>query len=158
MVSPAAGATASAPNINSTGIMNKLQGKLLSGGAQSLFFLSEFRNVPSAFALRYNRSAQKVTGLNWTSGLLETLKSLPNAVQWLIIPTAITGAAIGFGPIAATLATVAGLAVPECVSSLFEKLFPHEEEVIAQACKEKGIDIGKPDGTPDIRKSEGILA
>ncbi len=150
--------TGTTTSANSLSLLQKFKGKCVSGGLQCIMSIPEFAKVPAAFALKYNRSAQKVSGLNMTSGVLETLKSLPKAAQWLLIPAIITGAATGLGPIAATLATALGFAIPMGTSELLSKLFPHEEDVIAQVCKEKGIDITKPDGTPDIRKPEGVLA
>ena len=149
----------SAPHTSA--ITQKLAGGLGSGLnklAMGIFSLQDFAKVPSAFKLSYNRSAQKVAGINWTSGILETLKSLPKAAQYIIVPAAVTGFAAGFGPVAATIAALAGFGIPWGLGEIFEHLLPHEEEVIQKICQEKGIDITKPDGMPDINKPEGYLA
>ncbi len=153
----AAGAVSGVRAVTAAGKLGG-KGKGLNGVLMGIFSIPEFSKVPSAFKLSYNRSAQKVTGLNWTSGILETVKSIPKAAQYFIIPAILTGVAVGAAPAAATIATLAGLGIPMGLSNLFEHILPHEEEVIELACKEKGIDITKPDGMPNINNPEGYLA
>ena len=139
-------------------LLQKAKGKCVNGGLQCIMCIPEFAKVPAAFSLKYNRSAQKISGLNWTSGGLEILKSLPKAAQWLIVPALIGGAACGLGPIAATLATALCWVAPMKFSEWLEELAPHEEESVRLACLEKGIDITKDNGSTNVNETGALYA
>ena len=51
--------------------------------------------------------------------------------------------ASGAGVIAAALAGAASFGSAFALSSIFEKLLPEEQKLVAEACKKKGIDINQ---------------
>ena len=135
-----------------------IKGLGLGGLVTAGFCLFDFASVPGAFKLQYNKQGEKVEGTNWKSGITEILKSIPKCAQMLVLPALIGAAAAGAGPIVATLAGIASFAAPMLGYHFLDKLLPHEEEVVKQVCEAKGIDITKPDGTPDIKQAAGVLA
>ena len=132
---------------NATNKIKGLKGLGLGGLVTAGFCLFDFAEVPKAFNLKYNKNGEKVEGTNWKAGINEILKSIPKCVQMLVFPALITAVAAGFNPVTATLAGILAFAVPMGGYAIFDKLLPHEDEVIKLACKEKGIDISNPEGT-----------
>lgn len=118
------------------------------GGAAlgGIFSLAEFITVPGAFSLDYNTKGEKVEGTNWKSGLKELGKCAIKCLSYLAVPAAIAGLASGAGIIVAGLAAGAAFGSTFVLSSVFEKLLPSEQKLVAEACKEKGIDIGGGQG------------
>ena len=127
---------------NLKGIKGLGLGSLLTAG----ICLFDFAEVPKAFKLKYNSKGEKVEGTNWKAGIKEFLKSVPKCDQMFILPTLITAAVAGAGPLVATLGGIAALAAPMGGYALLDKLLPHEEEEIKLICQEKGIDISGPEG------------
>ena len=142
-----------------TSVPKAAKGAGIFGGLISVgFCVPEFLGVIDAAKMGYNKKGEKVEGINWSSAITEFFKSIPKAAQYFIIPAVLGGIACGAGPIAATLATIAGFAIPEGTNKLLSKIIPHETELIAQACKEKGINIEQPQNMTDIRNAGGVLA
>ena len=117
----------------------------LGGIITAGFSIFEFLTVPDAFKLDYNTDGKKVEGVNWKSGFNELGKSTIKCAGYLAVPTAILGLAAGAGVITAALIGLASFGSTFSLSSLFEKLLPEEQKLVAEACKEKGIDINKND-------------
>ena len=107
------------------------------------FCVFDFLTVPGAFKLEYNTEGEKVEGTNWKSGFKELGKSAVKCLSYLAIPAAILGMASGAGVIAAALAGAASFGSAFALSSIFEKLLPEEQKLVAEACKKKGIDINQ---------------
>ncbi len=114
-------------------------GGTLVGG---IFCLADFLTVPGAFGLDYNTKGEKVEGTNWKSGLKEFGKCAIKCAGYLVVPAAVLGMASGAGVIVAGLAAAASFGSTFALSSVYEKLLPTEQKLVAEACKEKGIDIG----------------
>lgn len=127
------------------GTLSKLKksvgiGGVITGG----LCLLDFASVPGAFSLDYNNKGEKVEGTNWKSGFKELGKSALKCAGYLAIPLAITSLAAGGGVLLAAAAGIASFASSFALSSIFEKALPKEEELMAEACKKKGIDLTKP--------------
>ncbi len=118
------------------------------GGAAlgGIFCLADFLTVPGAFSLDYNTKGEKVEGTNWKSGLKELGKCAIKCASYLAVPAAIAGLASGAGIVVAGLAAGAAFGSSFALSSVFEKLLPSEQKLVAEACKEKGIDISGGQG------------
>lgn len=130
------------------GAQKLAQLKKATGGAAlgALFSLAEFITVPGAFSLDYNTKGEKVEGTNWNSGLKELGKSAIKCLSYIAVPAAIVGMASGAGIIVGGLAAAASFGSTSILASIFEKLLPSEQKLVAEACKEKGIDIGEQGG------------
>ena len=130
------------------GAQKLAQLKKATGGAAlgALFCLTDFLTVPGAFNLDYNTKGEKVEGTNWKSGLKELGKSAIKCLSYIAVPAAILGMASGAGVVVAGLAAAASFGSSFALSSIFEKLLPSEQKLVAEACKEKGIDIGEQEG------------
>lgn len=108
-----------------------------------VFCLLDFLTVPGAFKLKYNKNGEKIEGLNWECGLKELGKSAIKCLGYIAAPAAILGLASGSGIIIAGLAGAAAFGSTFLLSSLFDKLLPEEKQIVAEACREKGIDINQ---------------
>ena len=124
--------------------LSQLKKSLGLGGLMTAgFCVFDFLTVPGAFKLEYNTEGEKVEGTNWKSGFKELGKSAVKCLSYLAVPAAILGLASGAGVIAATIAGLTSFGSAFALSSVFEKLLPEEQKLVAEACKEKGIDINQ---------------
>ena len=124
--------------------LSQLKKSLGLGGLMTAgFCVFDFLTVPGAFKLDYNTDGEKVEGTNWKSGFKELGKSAIKCAGYLAVPAAILGLASGAGVIAATIAGLTSFGSAFALSSVFEKLLPEEQKLVAEACKEKGIDINQ---------------
>ena len=123
--------------------LKKAAGGTALGG---ILGLMDFLTVPGAFSLDYNTKGEKVEGINWNSGLKELGKSAIKCLSYIAVPAAIVGMASGAGIIVGGLAAAASFGSTPILDSIFEKLLPSEQKLVAEACKEKGIDIGEQGG------------
>ncbi len=124
--------------------LSKLKKSIGWGGALTAgFCIFDFLTVPGAFNLKYNTDAEKVEGTNWKSGFKELGKSTIKCLSYIAAPVAITGAAALLGPIGLSLGAIAGFGSTFALSSIFDKLLPEEQKLVAEACKKKGIDINE---------------
>ena len=139
MVSVAPTVTRTASITNKLGSLKKSIG--LGGIATAAFCIFDFLDVPKTFNSKYNSKGEKIEGKNWSGALKEVGKSIPKCLSAIALPIVIGAATMGAGPVVATLGGIAALAAPMLSYSMLEKILPHESEVIAEACKEKGIDI-----------------
>ncbi len=128
----------------STNKLSTLKKSLGLGGLVTAgFCVFDFLTVPGAFKLDYNTEGEKVEGVNWKSGFKELGKSAVKCLSYLAIPAAILGMASGAGVVVAALTGAASFGSTFALSSIFEKLLPEEQKLVAEACKEKGIDINQ---------------
>lgn len=124
--------------------------KKAAGGTAiaGIFCLTDFLSVPGAFKLDYNIKGEKIEGTNWKSGFKEIGKSAVKCASFIAAPAIIGGLAAGAGIIVAGLAAAASFGSSFAISSILEELLPSEQKLVADACKEKGINI----------ETNGILA
>lgn len=129
--------------VNSSKISKAM--KALKGGGllTGAFCLLDFVSVPGAFKLDYNTKGEKVEGLNWESGLKELGKSAVKCASYLAVPALIAGTVASGGVLAAALGGLGAIGSTFALSSIFEKLLPEEQKLVAEACGKKGIDINK---------------
>lgn len=113
----------------------------LGGLTTAAFCLFDFMEVPKSFKLEYNEKGEKVEGTNMKSGFKEILKSIPKCAASLILPAVIGGACMSAGPLVAAIGGVLAFASPMISYSILDKILPHESEVVAEACKKKGIEL-----------------
>ena len=126
---------------NASKLKKGLAGLGLGGVATAGFCVFDFLSVPGAFKLDYNTKGEKVDGVNWKSGLKELGKSTIKCLSYLAVPAAVTALFMGTPAVIAALGGVAALGSSFVLSSLFEKLLPEEQKLVAEACRQKGIDI-----------------
>ncbi len=125
-----------------SGKIAKAKKALGAGGALTgAFCLLDFISVPGAFKLDYNTKGEKVEGTNWKSGLKELGKSAIKCVSYLAVPAFIAGTVASGGVLAAALGGAAAIGSTFALSSIFEKVLPEEQKLVAEACTKKGIDI-----------------
>lgn len=129
---------------NITGKLAKAKSAASTAAMGGIFCLLDFITVPGAFKLKYNTEGEKVDGVNWKSGFKELVKSAIKCTGYLAIPAVILGLASGAGIVAAGLAAGAAFGSSFLLSALFNKLLPEEKTLVAEACREKGIDIDAP--------------
>lgn len=112
----------------------------IGGLATAAFCLFDFMEVPKAFKLEYNDKGEKVEGTNMKSGFKEILKSIPKCAASMILPIVIGGAVMSAGPLVAAIGGALAFASPMIAYSVLDKILPHENEVVSEACKAKGIE------------------
>ncbi len=117
--------------------------KSLSIGAigSAVGVATDLITIPGAFSLDYNKEGEKVEGTNFKSGFKELGKSLIRASGYIIVPAVITSLSLGSGPILGAIAGLGALASQFALASVFEKILPTEQKLVAEACKEKGIEV-----------------
>ncbi len=130
-----------AHNTNKLSTLKKSLG--LGGLMTAGFCVFDFLSVPGAFKLDYNTEGEKVEGTNWKSGFKELGKSTLKCLSYLAVPALIAGAVASSGPLIAVLGGAAAIGSTFGLGSLFDKLLPEEQKLVAEACEKKGIDINQ---------------
>ena len=94
----------------------------------------------AGFKYEYNDNGQKINGTNWKCGSKATLKSIAKVLGFGVINGAVAAAFAGCSAVIAAPLAVAGLYFGWVKSSdILEKMFKNEGQVVAEACKAKGI-------------------
>ena len=126
---------------NTSRLKKGLAGIGLGGIATAGFCVFDFLSVPGAFKLDYNTKGEKVDGVNWKSGLKEIGKSTIKCLSYLAVPAGITALFMGAPAVIAALGSIAAFGSTFTLSTLLEKMLPEEQKLVAEACKQKGIEL-----------------
>ena len=160
MVSATTATATATPNNNSlTNIVgNKAKhakalgfGGLLTAG----MCIFDFCEVPGAFSLKNDYEGKPVEGLNVEAGVKETIWSAVKcATATFALPWVIGMIATPFAPVAATIAAAVKIAAPFIGYKVFERIRPHEKEVIEKICQAKAAGTANTD-TPASMSETG---
>ena len=115
----------------------------VSGLMSAAMCLPDFWSVPGAFTMKYDTDGKPVDGINWKSGLKEAAKSAIKCAGYIAIPSVIIGAAAAAGPVVAGLAFAGSFGSSMVLGSIFDKFLPEEQKLVADACKQKGINYNQ---------------
>jgi len=155
--STAAAAAASKPSI-----FGRVGRCIKNNKLQTAFLAMSVIPALAYYKSEYNSDAEKVEGINWSSGNKAVSKALLKYLGFGL-STGLAGLACGASmtlgaPIAIGLMAFGWCALP----GLLEKIFPDEGEVIKKACEKKEIAYNPPSITSSFMGSpsspEGVMA
>ena len=113
--------------------------------------------IYGAFKLQYDKNGNKVQGANIESGISETGKQAKKWIGFTAIQGVMT-ALTAVAPLPLKPVLFAGSwIIAGKFSELMEKIDPGESELVAQACKDKGIDYN-PSMLGSVTDPQGVVA